>query len=277
LINNNISSAIVLLGLIGSLVACSTPPVKTQMPLDLSQTGSIEFVLEGPSDNTSAQAMTQQIKHNLADWDYPLLPSPVGASQSNSHKLTAVVGAPEHGSTPVGFSFTMGNSDPRALDFQKTDVVLITCKLSGINHPEQSAELNMGFADSAITQANPDQKALTDHVSTVCFNLLRELNWPVVKTADKPETKANSWMPEIRIETQEEGSTDLSLIAPNQPNKAENQPANSTDGSKPKSVPVPESTKPGPITKEINKEGRKVYIIHNRGNPIIFKFGHERK
>jgi hypothetical protein len=277
--NNKISSAIVWLGLASALVACSTPPVKTQIQLDLSHPGGIEFVLEGQSDKPSAKAMTEQIKQNLADWNYPFLPSSAGASRSSTHKLVAVIGAPEHSSTPTGFSFSMGNSDPRALDFQKADVVPINCKLSAISHPEQSAELNMGFADSAITRANPDEKALIDHVSTVCFNLLRELNWPIAKTADKPEAKANSWIPEIRIETQEANSTDSPTTAPSHTSAVESKPATTLDNNAPKATPAPEieSAKSGPITKEITKEGRKVFIIHNQGNPITFKFGHERK
>jgi hypothetical protein len=181
--------------------------------------------------------------------------------------MTADIGNVEHGSTPAGFSFSMGNSDPRALDFQKADVLPITCRLSSVEDDAQSAELNMGFADSAVTGANPDVKALSDHVSTVCFNLLQEIKWPVKTSSADTKSVNPSWMPEIRIETETEGGASPILPIPAE-----------TAAPKSESLqPEAEPAEPKAVTREITKEGRKVYIIHNQGNPVIFKFGHERK
>lgn len=268
---------LIVVGYLSCLLAgCGTGQVKSYQTLDVSTPGSIEIAIETEDDSLQIDVIKQQVGKNLADWDYPI--SAIN-NKPASHQLTALVGKVEYGSTPAGFSFSVGNSDPRALDFQKANVLPITCKLNPIKQPQQSAELNMGFADSAITRANPDEKSLIDHVSTVCFNLLRELNWPIAKTADKPEAKANSWIPEIRIETQEENSTDSPTTAPSHTSAVESKPATTLDNNAPKATPAPEieSAKSGPITKEITKEGRKVFIIHNQGNPITFKFGHERK
>ena len=87
---------------------------------------------------------------------------------------------------------------------------------------------------------------LVDHISTVCFNLLSELDWP-----DKPQNQPASslkpsWVPEVRIET---------VTSPVETGKAA----------------VPGKTVTG------NNEGRKQIVIQNQGSPVIFSFGHERK
>jgi hypothetical protein len=43
----------------------------------------------------------------------------------------------------ISFLISIGNPDPRALDFQKTKILPITCFLSSKNQPEKSAELTM--------------------------------------------------------------------------------------------------------------------------------------
>ena len=248
--------------LICGLTACGTGQVKSIQTLDLSSPGSIQIAIEIDNDSLQLDEVKQQVGKNLADWDYPISALD---NKPASHLLSALVGKAEYGSTPAGFSFSVGNSDPRALDFQKANVLPITCRLSPINRPEQSAELNMGFSDSEVIGPTFDIKALTDHISTVCFNLLQEVNWPVDTSESKHQPKATSWMPEIRIETEPEAmppTNQKSSVA------EQNPPALPSAGS---------GETPKPITKEINKAGRKVYIIHNQGNPIIFKFGHERK
>jgi hypothetical protein len=258
------SGLTVIVSTICGLTACSSTQVKSSLPLDLNNTSAIEIAVETDNTNLQADAIKHQAGKNLADWAYPIAPE---ATLPVSHTMKVLIGTPEHSSTPTGFSFSMGNSDPRAPDFQKADVIPISCRLSAVNQPERSAELNMGFSDSAIIGNNPNLKELADHVSTVCFNLLKEVNWPVKKYDNSVKTGGNSWMPEIRIEQEK----------PTAAPKAQ-QPADVP--SEPRTVPTAKKEsgqEPTPVTKEITKEGRKVYIIHNQGNPITFKFGHERK
>lgn len=256
----------VIVSAICGLSACASSQVKTGLPLELSNAGGIEISVKADNSNLQTDTIKQQIGKNLADWAYPIAPQ---IKLPTSHTMTILIGTPEHSSTPAGFSFSLGNSDPRALDFQKANVVPITCRLTALNQLEQSAELNMGFSDSAVIGSNPNLNDLADHASTVCFNLLKEVNWPVKTKADKIKPNTNSWMPEIRIE-QEQPAAETTI-----------KPA--TDSTvEPSTAPVQKTqekpeAKSRPVTKEINKEGRKVYIIHNQGNPVTFKFGHERK
>jgi hypothetical protein len=228
-------------------VACTPDLVKKQQAFDFSNLGRIELQLEGIDPSVSPTDIVQQVSENLVDWDYP-----IGAkeSQSYSHILKATVGSVEHTSTPAGFSFSSGNSDPRAMDFQKADVLLITCHLTSIAHPEQTGELSMGFTANQADRHSLEPDKLVDHVSTVCFNLLRELRWPEQPKTETHETIKPGWIPEIRIETKEAPVSPVKKAAP----------TNNTDNQAPN-----------------NNEARKQIIIHNQGSPVIFQFGHERQ
>ncbi len=257
----------ILITSLGFLSACGVNPVKSNLPLDLSHPGAIALAVDSENADLDRGVIGTQAARNLIGWNYPIA---LDSKAAVSHQLTAHISDTEQASTPAGFSFSMGNSDPRALDFQKADVVTISCTLNTVEKSGQSAELSMGFSDGAITGSRPDLNALSDHVSTVCFNLLREVKWPVIdsdKTGSNNHSKPN-WMPEIRIETETE-----SMPATNTP------PAlpvvNSGSSHKPELESQP-LEKAKTVTREINKEGRKVYIIHNQGNPVIFKFGHDR-
>lgn len=259
------------------LTACGVNPVKSTTPLDLSHPGSIAILVDTANSHIDTAAIGEQIGKNLSGWRYPIASA---NTASVTHRMTAEIGRVEHGSTPTGFSFSIGNSDPRALDFQKADVLTITCKLESIQQAAQSAELNMGFADSAVTGMHPDAKELSDHVSTVCFNLLSEVNWPIEKAAAVSTSNSPSWMPEIRIETEEESSvTGNTTNSTSTKTESKTNPTSSSDiqtGSG-QSHTENNENEPKAVTKEITKEGRKVYIIHNQGNPILFKFGHDRR
>lgn len=270
-----------LLAIIFGLSACGINPVKSNLPLDLTQTGSIEIAIENDNATLDADAIKTLTSKNLSDWHYPIAPT---ATTPITHRMTAEIGKPEHGNTPTGFSFSIGNSDPRALDFQKANVLPITCKLESVQHAAQRAEINMGFADSAVTGANPNTKELTDHVSTVCFNLLQEIKWPLPKAAENSTSVSPSWMPEIRIETETEpevspspASSQPEAVTNPSTSSATSQPESTSETQAPSDSTSSDNDEPKAVAKEITKEGRKVYIIHNKGNPIIFKFGHERK
>lgn len=225
----------------GLLTACAPGLEKKPMPIDTASIKRIEFRVGTVKQPSLKPILAQRdaaarIGNNLAGWGYP-----VGTkdNQAFSHTLTAEIGLIEHSETPPGFSFSSGNSDPRALDFQKATVLPIGCELASIAQPTQTAYLYIDFA--AANSANEAQ--LVDHISTVCFNLLSELNWPDKRQNQPSSSLQPSWIPEVRIET---------VTPPEAAGKA--------DG-------------PG---EEKENEGRKQIIIHNQGSPVILKFGHER-
>ncbi|MGZ5059358.1 MAG: hypothetical protein ACXWE3_12935 [Methylobacter sp.] len=231
----------IIFAMAGLLTACAPGLEKKPMQIDTAAIKRIEFRIGTVKQASlkpilAQQGLANRIGQNLAGWGYP-----VGAkdNQAFSHTLTAEVGLIEHSETPPGFSFSSGNSDPRALDFQKTDVLPIGCELSSIADPKQTTYLYIDFA--AANSASEAQ--LLDHISTVCFNLLSELKWPD-KSQNQPSSSFKpSWIPEVRIET---------VTSPDEAGKAD---------------------APG---KEKEAEGRKQIIIHNQGSPVILKFGHER-
>ena len=234
-----------------ALTACVPGLEKKQALFDTASVKRIEFNIGKMNPSLLSTTMPQQemidrVSGNLAGWGYP-----VGSkgSEAFSHTLTAEIGSVELSETPPGFSFSVGNSDPRAIDFQKADVLPISCELTSIAHPGQTTYLHMDFAAGNLfdkqTAHSISADKLIDHISTVCFNLLSELDWP-----DKPQNQPASslkpsWIPEVRIET---------VTSPVEAGKAA----------------VPGKTVTG------NNEGRKQIVIQNQGSPVIFSFGHER-
>jgi hypothetical protein len=233
-----------LAAIVCALTACAPGLEKKQAQLDTSSVKKIEFKIGAIKQSSLKTMLPQQvtvarITNNLADWGYPI---GVNDNQAVSHTLTAEIGLIERGETPVGFSFSAGNSDPRAIDFQKMKVLPVSCELTSIAQPEQTSYLHMEFAAG---DSNSEDK-LVDHISTVCFNLLSELDWPD-KMHNQPSSSIKpSWIPEVRIET---------LASPDVEEKAD----------------VPGKT----VTN--TREGRKQIVIHNQGTPVIFSFGHERR
>jgi hypothetical protein len=107
--------------MIWGLSACAPGLEKKQGQLDTASIQQIEFkigTIKQASLTTTLdrQDMIARISANLAGWGYP-----IGNKDNRvfSHRLSAEIGAIEHSGTPTGFSFSAGNSDPRALDFQK--------------------------------------------------------------------------------------------------------------------------------------------------------------
>ncbi len=244
--------SILLLG----IAACATNSLKKQQAFDFSNPGRIELQITTNDPSLSIETTRLEVSKNLADWDYPM-----GAreGESVSHVLKATVGSVEYGDTPTGFSFSSGDSDPRALGFQKTFVLPIICQLSSITHPEQSGELKLGFSTDEASKTFLRVDKLADHISTVCFNLLTELKWPIKpkQSTDTTTIKSPSWMPEIRIETKEAPVVEpVEKVTPNKPND--------NNGIETKTV--------APTT-----EHRKQIIIYNQGSPVILELGHERK
>ena len=239
------------IAIVCTLSACTPALEKKQALFDVAAVKQIEFKIGSIKSSSltstlSRQDNTTRIAKNLSDWGYPIA---IKDHPAASHTLTAEIGLIEHGQTPSGFSFSAGNSDPRAIDFQKADVIPISCELTSVARPEQTVYLHMDFV-VGNSLSKPVQSAisadkLVDHVSTVCFNLLSELKWPQTSKIEPATGIKPGWMPEVRIET----------VA----------------------SPVAEGKANAPGTSVIQaEEGRKQIVIHNQGSPVIFSFGHER-
>lgn len=256
---NSMFKALFLTVILCFLPACTGLYRQAETPFDISQIENIRFNFDHPASfgtNLPEQAIATKVAANLAEWGYPISADP---DTQASHKLTVDIGTVSHQATPVGFSFSAGSSDPRALDFQKSDVLPITCVLSPMTKPQHRAELSMSFAAGLYLQKSIPQAdqakliaLLENDISTVCFNLLSELDVPTrQKDSGGKSTSKPSWIPEIRLEVENDADTTDEIAQPQTP--SEN----------------PKPTKQHPPRKRI--------IIHNQGSPVIFKFGHERK
>lgn len=202
-------------------------------------------------------SMVAQIAKNLAEWNYPVQ---LSGKEGFSHTLEAQLGRITHQSTPSGFSFNMGNSDPRAQEFQKADVLTVRCSLKSNRNPREQVMSATEFSANPIKRLAGKPKAreqlvqsLIDHISSACYNLLDDLELDQSTSLDAPDAAAGGsvkkprWMPAVRIEVQ-------------------NEPA-------PASNKTGENAKGNPKTTE---EPRKKMIIQNQGTPVILKFGYER-
>lgn len=190
-----------------------------------------------------------QIVKNLAGANFPVHKS---AEKAFSHTLNAHLSRIEHQDTPSGFSFTMGNSDSRAEDFQKADVITVECALIVNKNPQETAKQTMEFSANSLKKLKDVNKiaaTLADHVSAACYNLLEDLalDESGAPAAEGRSIKKPRWMPDIRIEVINEEPT----------------PAKNNAGA---NVEKPANT----------EEPHKKMIIHNEGTPVILKFGYER-
>jgi hypothetical protein len=255
------------------LVACAsgTSTVKKQSVQDFSSSATIELQITGNDSAVESKQLQETVRKNLADWRYPITAQTDG--KTATHRLIATLGRVENAQTPTGLSFSMGNSDPRALGFQKTDVQPIRCQLTSVAHPDQGDEYSQSFSGS--TTGKQGTEKLADYISTACFNLLREVKWPLPVQANKPEVQKSSWMPQVQIETREVPA--VSVKTPEKPAaEVKNVDVKNADVKKAETVTV--ETKPAEVENSGNAdEPRKQVIIHNLGSPIIFEMGHQRR
>lgn len=235
------------------LISCSTTPSHKGTSFDLSRVTKMAFKFENNSNllgNALPQAnISKIVTSNLSEWGYQFIDQ---ESNEYTHDLSIHIGSVRRGSTPVGFSFSSGNSDPRALEFQKATILPLTCSLMPKGQTLQRAELVMEvmaeeYKGSNIVTVSEQQTVsrITDDISTTCFNLLDSLKIKTVQNESGmgSNTIRPSWVPKIRIEIENIAETD--------------NPNNS-------------------LNKKISSEPRKRMIIHNQGNPVIFKFGPDR-
>jgi hypothetical protein len=197
--------------------------------------------------NLSRQQIAEQVSKNLAEWQFPVKL----ADSHYSHTLEARLDKIVHQETPVGFSFSSGNADPRAADFQKTDVLPISCRLSKIGSTGSPVEHKMTFSAHGLFTDSSQTKItekLIDQISTTCFDLLDDLKIP---TPDKkPETTSfkPTWMPTVQVVVKQVPGT--------------------VNTEKPDA---------GDSDNETNKVSDKELIINNQGSPLTLHLGHERR
>ncbi|MDD5277072.1 MAG: hypothetical protein PHR16_13440 [Methylovulum sp.] len=207
---------------------------------------------------SNAKDFHEAVIGNLSQWRFPLHAE---NGQTYTHTMTVDIGEIKNAETPVGFSFSSGNSDPRALGFQKANVIPIQCRLNANSNPAQQAGLTMTFSAPATpVNTHKLQDTLVENISTVCFDLLDSLKFLPPSVAANPNDPGQpaeairkpTWMPSVQIET---------VPVPQQKPTLDS----GSDAITPaKPIVVPD-------------EERKQIIIHNQGSPLILKFGHERR
>lgn len=238
----------------------------------------------GPAGGSAARIgeLSAAISHNLRSHGYQVYAA--GDQASYTHVIGARVGLPQRKSTPPGMSFSFGNSDPRALDFQKTDVVTISCLLRAAEAPDEAVTLSGNFAlEVGLTNwlTARRERASTayyvDRIGTVCLNLLANLSVPKART---PETIAAEvpWAPELRVEVRDKPARVGTTAAGAEP------ASGSSGGVEPVAPAVGAAVSKAPPSEPVTTEtparsddGHRQVIIHNRGNPVILEFGYERR
>ncbi|WP_162472933.1 hypothetical protein [Methylotuvimicrobium alcaliphilum] len=246
------SSVFIALSVISTtLIGCTIGPDMKRVPIDAASVKQIFFEIDieaagYQADDTANHEMAETIASHLNEWGYTIGSD---ADKPAGHRMQATIEAVKHGSTPTGFSFTAGNSDPRAVNFQKAEIVPITCSLISTANSTESADYTMEFIAKPLS-GGEKRSRLIDQVSTVCLNLLKSLKVQPEERADALQATSPSWAPDVLIETVEEPETQT------EPGK-----------------PVPSETN------DVNAEKKsyKQITIHNQGSPVILKLGHERK
>jgi len=193
----------------------------------------------------SKQQIAEKVSKNLAEQQFPITQT----DSNSSHSLKARLDKIDYQKPPIGLSFSTGNADPRSADFQKTEVLPITCQLNKIGSNIVLIERTMTFStQSFFSHSNQSQlsEKLIDQISTVCFNLLDELKLP------SPEKKANitlskpTWMPSVQVVV--------------------------------KSIPVPVNSVPTINSHSLaNDSDDKEIIINNQGSQLTLHMGVDRR
>lgn len=237
------------------LIACGSAPIRKNPSLDLANVDKMIFTIEGNTPflgiNLPVANINKQVTDNLSAWNYQFANQ--GTTQ-HTHDLSISIGAMHYDATPAGFSFSSGNSDPRALDFQKATTIPLTCALMPKNNHQQRAELVMEvmaeeYTGTPVLSVTKEKiiSRLTDDISTTCFNLLSHLNIKTKTDESTPSAITPSWIPKIRVEI-------------------ESIPAKENSHTTKSTLAVPSN----------NSQQKKRIIIHNQGTPVIFKFGPDR-
>lgn len=235
---------------LASILSIASSPCLQADPFDPNNISAIEIQvldvnMQQFGQTFSAIELRNQVVNKLSEWPFPLK----AINNAYSHSLIASLGQVSNQATPVGFSFSAGNSDPRAVNFQKADVLEISCSLQSKTDPKQSKQQTSTFSVHSFSPESSKAKLqdkLSDQISTACFSLLDDLHLArkISNGVESREFKP-SWMPEVRIEVKETPAVKTSPLAN--------------------------------TTESVSEESRKEIIIHNQGSPVILNFGHERR
>lgn len=231
----------------------------------------LDLTVVAPDLAESAQAeVAERIAKNLSTWGYPVSAGVEDARAT--HTLEGRVGAITHKSTPPGLSFSFGNADPRSLEFQKADVVPITCAMASRSKPKDVVTLTGDFAVdpgfASLLGRKPAPASMdyyVDRIGTVCLNLLLELKVETEKS--KTATGEPSWIPQVRIEVRDK--PDAAPHPSAVPAVAAPKAAEAEKGAPASTIRTETTAK--------ETDSRKQLIIHNQGVPVILEFGYERK
>ena len=200
--------------------------------------------------------LRQRVITNLTEWGYPL---PANAAHYH-YRLAAELGLIVHQGTPVGLSFSSGNSDPRSPDFQKADVLPITCRLYLTGASQPLAEHSAAYGVHALSAEQGAVKVgekLADQISTTCLDVLEAQQVAVVGKPAETGVFQPKWLPEMRVE--------VKTVRPQIPPTTVVTPLNSGNSSQ------------LPTVENANDQNEKEIIIYNQGSPLILKMGHERR
>lgn len=163
------------------------------------------------------EAISREISRRFSAVGYPVtafesansasrpVGKPVKTSRPTySHILEVSIGAIEQDDTPTGFSFALGNSDPRAEGYQKTTVIKIACTLCDLADPESAVTL---VEKKSAASSNDIEKELSpslkrfyiENIGSTCHNLLIKLElYP--RTPENADSQKLSKQP-VRMET----------------------------------------------------------------------------
>ncbi|HCT98691.1 MAG TPA: hypothetical protein DF614_01020 [Methylococcaceae bacterium] len=213
---------------------------------------SIQFTFDDASPdifdvNQSIETIITKVGRNLAQWHYPMQTQMENVNVNHRYILTATLERISHQATPIGFSFSLGNVDPRARDFQQADVLPIRCQLKSSVDTNSTIERTLTFsASSLFDESNQAERIdkISDKISTVCLHLLKEAKIPTLRQHEDNPALSPSWLPDMHIEVISQKKDDAQTLNQN-----------------------PE------IEKQDNDS---VLIIHNQGSPVRIHFGPER-
>ncbi|MGH8512406.1 MAG: hypothetical protein ACREV8_00350 [Gammaproteobacteria bacterium] len=221
------------------------------------------------------------------------------------HLLAATVHPLRMGSTPAGFSMSFGDSDPRAQEFQRAEIVPISCALVNTRSAREEASLREdkpapGRDDRWERQESGAAKGvepLAGDIRAVCDKLLAELGVARKVAKSEPSGPADV-VPAVRVEIAPAEENTRETVATPAPApdigqdtsvKSENAPpqASGLDSAPSEDVPAPEPSpatvsappKSSPVTVKpsTGNEGRKRIRILNPGNTVILEFGPDRR
>ncbi len=217
----------------------------------------------------TATQLSERVISNLAEWHYPIKL----AAPDASHNLVASLGEISYESTPVGFSFSRGNSDPRSMEFQKANVLPITCTLTtkGTTLPPITHKMTFSMEAffSGFTDAHSTEK-LVDQITTTCFNLLDNLKTPLIDKPAQTTAFKPAWLPSVQVVVKPVAPKP---VKPNITQTVNPEPV----AEKPVSNPTPVIVKTETTEEASGDDVDKELIINNQGSPLTLHLGHERR